>query len=156
MREDGPQAKASPQVYSDLKISDIPGRLSMRVSKAASMYGQVTVLTLTTPAATNDTMGCVTGLLGGRFFADFSDLDGDVYLSVGPSPGDAGFCWYDFGSADSLLLDYSADYKIHDGVTFRRVAFEIDFSWEMTCFRIWNSGASADSSLVISRYKYVP
>lgn len=118
-------------------------------------YSQEAILTLTTPAASNDTMACFAGYLPSLVFADYSDLDGDVYISVGPTPGDNKPSFYSFGAADSVLLDYSEPRMI-DGTAVRRTAFQVEYNWTKTCFRIWNVSASADSTLYIYKYKYIP
>jgi len=120
-----------------------------------SCFGQQVIDSLITPAADNDTMICIPGLNEEVVFVDYSDLDGDVYICVGPDAGDSKPTFYLFGSADSILCDYSAPRMI-EGSAVRRKSFLIDYDWDETCFRIWNVDASADSTVYIYTYEFVP
>ena len=120
---------------------------------SVEINAQRTILEITTPAAANDSMNCTTHQSGGQWFVDYSDLDGDTWIKVGPDAGDGKPVWYTFGSLDSILLDYST-YQTIDGTEIRRKGFYIAEDWEKTCFRIWNIDASADSTIYIYRYQY--
>lgn len=118
-------------------------------------FGQQIIDTLTVPAASNDTMTCIPGLRENVIFVDYSDLDGDIYVSVGPDAGDGKPVFYTFGSADSILCDYSVPRMI-DGGAVRRKAILVDYTWDETCIRIWNVDATADSTVYIYKHKYNP
>lgn len=125
----------------------------------AIIIAQDTICTIPVPPVGHDTVYCFNNAKHTSmvYFIDYADIDSTVWLKHGPSPGDKGFVpWYftpiGTGSdCDSLELGTTIYWTV-EGTKIYRQALWADYYFPYSCWSVYNTAASADSSIYIIKY----